>query len=317
LQRCSIRGRDVCPSTPAFTIATAAIRRPRQTKFRSSLRLAGQCRDLRALYKHSGGRTPPRPHLFPFAVHAHDRVRGNGNLIARRAGKPTGQECFELLSIDHGRPHFLSIRTKKPARTIANPMMPTTTPTGSMMIVTPRPQSEDHQREAHVHRGSVLEKTENPSQRHSWRGVLQREPQGNQLASCGRHGQPEGIRVAAKWITVDGNDACADVAYHLSDIIAICPITPSSGMAEAAAAASREGPAAARARFDSTQGRCRRPDGRRAAIPGDGTARFRGIYCLGRARTTSHCETVVAVSRAVAALRLVIGARRALRRLWI
>ena len=37
-----------------------------------------------------------------------------------------------------------------------------------------------------------------------------------------------------RWITVDGNDACADIAYRLSDIIAIYPITPSSGMAEAA-----------------------------------------------------------------------------------
>src|SRR5476649_1908673 len=35
-------------------------------------------------------------------------------------------------------------------------------------------------------------------------------------------------------ITVDGNDACASVAYQLSDVIAIYPITPSSSMAEAA-----------------------------------------------------------------------------------
>src|SRR5215208_2838591 len=38
----------------------------------------------------------------------------------------------------------------------------------------------------------------------------------------------------ARWMTVDGNDACAAVAYQLSDVIAIYPITPSSGMAEAA-----------------------------------------------------------------------------------
>ena len=37
-----------------------------------------------------------------------------------------------------------------------------------------------------------------------------------------------------QWITVDGNDACAAVAYQLSDVIAIYPITPSSGMAESA-----------------------------------------------------------------------------------
>ena len=42
-------------------------------------------------------------------------------------------------------------------------------------------------------------------------------------------------------VTIDGNDACAAVAYRLSDIIAIYPITPSSGMAEAADAWSAEG----------------------------------------------------------------------------
>ncbi len=36
------------------------------------------------------------------------------------------------------------------------------------------------------------------------------------------------------WATVDGNDACAAIAYQLSDVIAIYPITPSSGMAESA-----------------------------------------------------------------------------------
>ena len=36
------------------------------------------------------------------------------------------------------------------------------------------------------------------------------------------------------WITLDGNEACARVAYQLSDVIAIYPITPSSGMAESA-----------------------------------------------------------------------------------
>jgi pyruvate-ferredoxin/flavodoxin oxidoreductase len=34
------------------------------------------------------------------------------------------------------------------------------------------------------------------------------------------------------WITVDGNEAAARVAYHLSDVIAIYPITPSSTMGE-------------------------------------------------------------------------------------
>jgi pyruvate-ferredoxin/flavodoxin oxidoreductase len=40
--------------------------------------------------------------------------------------------------------------------------------------------------------------------------------------------------MSPQWTTVDGNDACAAVAYQLSDVIAIYPITPSSGMAEAA-----------------------------------------------------------------------------------
>ena len=40
--------------------------------------------------------------------------------------------------------------------------------------------------------------------------------------------------MAGRWITVDGNEACAAVAYQLSDVIAIYPITPSSAMAESA-----------------------------------------------------------------------------------
>src|SRR3954471_10973387 len=49
--------------------------------------------------------------------------------------------------------------------------------------------------------------------------------------------------MVSRWTTVDGNDACAAIAYQLSDVIAIYPITPSSGMAEAAdawAAAGRQ-----------------------------------------------------------------------------
>ena len=42
------------------------------------------------------------------------------------------------------------------------------------------------------------------------------------------------LRMSDKWITVDGNEACAAIAYQLSDVIAIYPITPSSNMAEAA-----------------------------------------------------------------------------------
>ena len=36
------------------------------------------------------------------------------------------------------------------------------------------------------------------------------------------------------WVTVDGNEAAANIAYQLSDVIAIYPITPSSTMGEAA-----------------------------------------------------------------------------------
>jgi pyruvate-ferredoxin/flavodoxin oxidoreductase len=35
-----------------------------------------------------------------------------------------------------------------------------------------------------------------------------------------------------KKITIDGNEAAAYVGYHASEVIAIYPITPSSGMGE-------------------------------------------------------------------------------------
>ncbi len=40
--------------------------------------------------------------------------------------------------------------------------------------------------------------------------------------------------MSRSWVIADGNDACASVAYRLSDVVAIYPITPSSSMAEAA-----------------------------------------------------------------------------------
>src|SRR5215203_860082 len=43
------------------------------------------------------------------------------------------------------------------------------------------------------------------------------------------------------WITVDGNEAAARVAYHLSEVIAIYPITPSSTMGELSDAWMAEG----------------------------------------------------------------------------
>jgi pyruvate-ferredoxin/flavodoxin oxidoreductase len=46
--------------------------------------------------------------------------------------------------------------------------------------------------------------------------------------------------VRHSWITVDGNEAAASVAYRLSEVIAIYPITPASPMGEAADAWSAE-----------------------------------------------------------------------------
>src|ERR671910_215987 len=40
--------------------------------------------------------------------------------------------------------------------------------------------------------------------------------------------------MSRNWVTLDGNEACARIAYQLSDVIAIYPITPSSSMAESA-----------------------------------------------------------------------------------
>ena len=37
---------------------------------------------------------------------------------------------------------------------------------------------------------------------------------------------------ARRWITIDGNEAAASVAYRLSEVIAIYPITPASPMGE-------------------------------------------------------------------------------------
>ena len=39
---------------------------------------------------------------------------------------------------------------------------------------------------------------------------------------------------SGKWIAVDGNEACASVAYRASEIAVIYPITPSSTMGELA-----------------------------------------------------------------------------------
>jgi pyruvate-ferredoxin/flavodoxin oxidoreductase len=39
---------------------------------------------------------------------------------------------------------------------------------------------------------------------------------------------------ARRQVTVDGNEAAASVAHRLSEVIAICPITPSSTVGELA-----------------------------------------------------------------------------------
>ncbi len=52
---------------------------------------------------------------------------------------------------------------------------------------------------------------------------------------------PASPRPAAKRATVDGNEACADVAYRVNEVCAIYPITPSSPMAELADQWSSEG----------------------------------------------------------------------------
>src|SRR4029079_15073293 len=43
---------------------------------------------------------------------------------------------------------------------------------------------------------------------------------------CNRSWHGGNPQVPASWITVDGNEACAAVAYQLSDVVAIYPITP-------------------------------------------------------------------------------------------
>ena len=49
------------------------------------------------------------------------------------------------------------------------------------------------------------------------------------------------MKTAGSWITVDGNEATSRVAYRLSEVIAIYPITPSSAMGELADAWMAEG----------------------------------------------------------------------------
>ena len=45
-------------------------------------------------------------------------------------------------------------------------------------------------------------------------------------------GPIQASRTAGQWVTLDGNEAAARVAYQLNEVIAIYPITPSSAMGE-------------------------------------------------------------------------------------
>lgn len=48
-----------------------------------------------------------------------------------------------------------------------------------------------------------------------------------------QNGNMKGVQgVTQKAVTIDGNEAAASVAFHLNEVVAIYPITPSSPMAE-------------------------------------------------------------------------------------
>ena len=79
--------------------------------------------------------------------------------------------------------------------------------------------------------------------------------------------------MTVKHATLDGNEAVAAVAYQLSEVIAIYPITPSSPMGEWADQWSAEGQAEplgqrAAGRRDAERGRGGRRRPRRACRPG-------------------------------------------------
>src|SRR3954469_21819004 len=85
----------------------------------------------------------PDPLLFvqpppPPARDPHARVRRGGDRVGARAGEAPRQNRFHLLPIQHGSPHRSSRRAKIPPTNSATPISPMTTPTGSMIIVTPR-----------------------------------------------------------------------------------------------------------------------------------------------------------------------------------
>ena len=76
--------------------------------------------------------------------------------------------------------------------------------------------------------------------------------------------------MAQKWECLDGNEAAARIAYQLSEVISIYPITPASPMAEhtddwAAAGQAQHVGHRARRRRDAVRGRCRRRAARRTA----------------------------------------------------
>jgi hypothetical protein len=59
-------------------------------------------------------------------------------------------------------------------------------------------------------------------------------------------------RTPDAWITADGNEAAASVAYRLSEVVAIYPITPASPMGELA----DEWSTAQRPNLATTRDRC-------------------------------------------------------------
>ena len=76
--------------------------------------------------------------------------------------------------------------------------------------------------------------------------------------------------MAERWVCMDANEAAARVAYALSEVIAIYPITPSSTMGELADAwFARDALARRLRKRHSHPGRSR---GRRFAAPGLGVA---------------------------------------------
>src|SRR5215472_6178485 len=68
-----------------------------------------------------------------------------------------------------------------------------------------------------------------------------REPKRTDIRSAALGYEARKQAMAGAWATIEGNDAAVSVAYRLSEVIAIYPITPSTPMGEAADAWSAGG----------------------------------------------------------------------------